>query len=247
MCRKSRVMDMRFLPAGDTALVVELGDRIDRALSERVLRLSRRVRDAAPDGMVEAVPTFRSLLLHYDPLVTSSATLIAALRTIVATDEGALGRRRLWRVPACYAPSCAPDLDEVARCTGLSTDEVVARHADTQFYVYMIGFTPGYAYMGDLPGDLQLPRRVDPRVRVPAGSVAIASALTTIYPLESPGGWHLIGATPIRLFDPGWEQPSLFAPGDAVRFEPVGLAEYEAIGAAVANNTYAPHSEEIDR
>jgi KipI family sensor histidine kinase inhibitor len=110
----------------------------------------------------------------------------------------------------------------------------------------MIGFTPGCPYMGDLPAELHLPRRVDPRMRVPTGSIAIAAALSIIYPVESPGGWHLIGATPVRLFDPKWEKPSLLAPGDAVRFEPVGFAEYEAIRAAALADRYRPVSEEIN-
>jgi KipI family sensor histidine kinase inhibitor len=238
-------MDVRFLPAGDSALVVEFGDRIDRALSERVLALSRRIRAAAVDGIVETVPTFRSLLVHYDSLRTNGARLVAALQCLLGADERTVERRRRWRVPACYARDCAPDLDEVASRCGLTTCEVVARHAATQFYVYMIGFTPGYPYMGDLPSELHLPRRVDPRVRVPSGSVAIASALTTIYPLESPGGWHLIGATPIRLFDPGAPEPSLFAAGDLVRFEPIDVSEYEAIRAAVARNAYTVPCEDV--
>jgi len=239
------MMDVRFLPAGDTALVVELGDRVDRALSERVLGLSRRIRDAALDGVVETVPTFRSLLLHYDPGITSGAELIEAVRALLGADQSRRRQRRRWRIPACYAASCAPDLEEVAQRAGLSADAVVARHSGTPFYVYMIGFVPGYAYMGDLPGELQLPRRADPRVRVPPGSIAIAQALTTIYPLESPGGWHLIGATPIRLFDPAWEQPSLLAPGDEVRFDPVPLDKYEAIRVAVAAGACTLRSEEI--
>jgi inhibitor of KinA len=238
-------MDVRFLSAADGALVVEFGDRIDRALSERVLALSGRIRAAALAGVIETVPTFRSLLVHYDPLRTSGARLIASLQSLLGADAPTIGRRRLWRVPACYAPDVAPDLEEVASRCGLTTGDVVARHAATQFYVYMIGFTPGYPYMGDLPSELHLPRRVDPRVRVPSGSVAIASALTTIYPLESPGGWHLIGATPIRLFDPGAPEPSLFAAGDLVRFEPIDLDGYEAIGAAVARNAYAVPCEDV--
>jgi KipI family sensor histidine kinase inhibitor len=238
--------DVRFLPAGDTALVVEFGDRIDQALSERVLLLSARLRAAPPVGLVETVPTFRSLMVHYDPRETDGATLLAAVKDAVQQAGNMTWRRRRWRFPACYEPDCAPDLAWVAEQTGLTGAEVVRRHAATQFRVYMIGFTPGFPYMGGLPPELNLPRRTDPRIRVPAGSIAIASGMTAIYPVESPGGWHLIGSTPVRLFDPQWEQPSLLAPGDAVRFEPVGRAEYEDIRTAVADNRYVPVSEEID-
>ncbi|MPZ55981.1 MAG: 5-oxoprolinase subunit PxpB [Rhizobiales bacterium] len=237
---------MRFIAAGDTAVVVEFGGRIDRALSARVLQLARQVRAAPPAGVIEVVPTFRSLLVHYDPLATSGKNVVASLRALTASG-GDKGRpRRRWIIPACYAPELAPDLAEVAERTGLGADEVVARHARTLFHVYMIGFSPGHPYMGDLPAELALPRRNDPRLRVPAGSIAIASTLSVIHPAENPSGWHVIGATPIRLFDACWERPSLLAPGDAVRFDPIGLPEYEAIRTAASAGTYLPVGEEIE-
>jgi inhibitor of KinA len=235
----------RFVPAGDTAVVVEFGDVIDRALSAEVLRFSDRIRAANIEGLIETVPTIRSVLVHYDPLITSGSVVTEKLGALIGMGDVSVRRRKRWRIPVCYARSCGPDLAEVAERTGLSPDEVVAQHAQTQFHVYMIGFVPGYAYMGDLPKELQLPRRTDPRVRVPPGSVAIAAEMTTIYPIESPGGWHLIGATSIRLFDPAWDRPSLLGPGDAVCFEPIDLTEYQAIQAAVANNTYMLASEEL--
>lgn len=238
-------MDPRFLRAGDTALVVEFGDRTDRVLSDAVLQLSGRVRHAQLPGVIETVPTFRSLLVHYDPTATCGANLIEALRALVHAPKAEAARGRLWHVPACYAPECAPDLEEVATRTRLSSDEVVRLHSQTQFHVYMIGFAPGFPYMGDLDPRLSLPRRVDPRVRVPPGSIAIASTMSAIYPIESPGGWHLIGRTPIRLFNPNWERPSLLAPGDALRCEPIGLSEYQRVKAAVDADDYSLTFEEI--
>jgi inhibitor of KinA len=126
----------------------------------------------------------------------------------------------------------------VAAQTGLAAEAVVALHAATRYHVYMVGFLPGYPYMGDLPAQLVLPRRADPRVRVPPGAVAIATAMTAIYPLESPGGWHLIGTTPIRIFDARWPVPALFAPGDAVRFEPVDQPEFDDLAARIARGAY---------
>ena len=236
---------MRFLPAGDTAVVVEFGDRVDRTLSDEVLRLARQLRAAPPPGVVEVVPTFRSLLVHYDPLVTSGSDVIAAIRGGTGEPGGEARPRRRWTIPACYAPQFALDLAEVGEQTGLAAEEVVARHVQTPFHVYMIGFSPGHPYLGDLPEELSLPRRVDPRLRVPAGSIAIASTLSVIHPTENPSGWHVIGATPICLFGVQWEQPSLLAPGDAVRFEPIGISEFEAIRSAVAADEYRPVSEEI--
>lgn len=238
-------MTVRFLPAGDTALIVEFGDHIERALSDRVLWLSERIGGLALPGVVETVPTFRSLAVHYDPRATSAETLVPAIEALLDEPPRSSQAGRLWHVPACYDERCAPDLADVAARTRLTTEEVVALHAGTLFHVYMVGFLPGLPYMGDLPPELVLPRRKDPRVRVPAGSVAIAMAQSVIYPLESPGGWHLIGATPIRLFDPGWPRPALLGPGDAVRFEPIAFSEYQALERAVAAGAYTVASEAL--
>jgi inhibitor of KinA len=232
------VTGVRFLPAGDKALVVEFGETIERAMSERVLRLAERLKELRLQGVIETLPTFRSLLVRYDPLQTSGAALEKEIEAHLADEGGAQQQRRLWQIPACYDKRCAPDLDEVAERTGLTSEEVVARHSGTRFLVYVVGFAAGFPYMGDLPPELVLPRRADPRVRVPAGSIAMATTLTGIYPLESPGGWHLIGASPIRLFDPAWERPALLRPGDFAKFEPVDFAEYERIRAAVDRNEY---------
>jgi KipI family sensor histidine kinase inhibitor len=237
---------VRFLPAGDTAIVVELGNAIDRALSERVLALAQALRLAAPLGLVEVVPTFRSLLVHYDPRFTSGKDVMAAIRALTDANHRVARPKRRWTIPACYAPELAPDLAEVAERTGLTTEAVVTRHAETEFHIYMIGFAPGHPYMGDLPADLALPRRAEPRLRVPAGSIAVASTLSVIHPVENPTGWHVIGATPVRLFDPSWEQPSLMAPGDAVRFEPVSLGEFTAIRNAIEAKAFTPVSERIE-
>ncbi|HEV7394726.1 MAG TPA: 5-oxoprolinase subunit PxpB [Burkholderiales bacterium] len=240
-------MNVRFLISGDTALVVEFGDRIDRALNDRVLRLSALLRASSTPGIVETVPTFRSLMVLFDPLLTDSASLTSAIRDLLDHDGAAARTRaKLWRIPACYATSHAPDLAEVAQRTGLTAQDVIRRHVETCFHVYMIGFVPGFPYMGDLPEPLVLPRRTDPRVKVPAGSIAIATNMTAIYPVESPGGWHLIGATPIRLFDDMRSaQPALLSPGDKVRFESITAAEFDEIRAAVAADAYQVACEQV--
>lgn len=238
-------MDVRFLSAGDTALVVEFGDRIERGLSEAVLRLASRIRAAAVAGVVETVPSYRSLMVHYDPLRTGYQVLADTLGNLLDGGGAAAPSGRRWRLPACYEAPHAPDLAEVAGRTAMPAADVVRLHAGTEFHVYMLGFVPGYPYMGDLPGALVLPRRADPRVRVPPGSIAIASTMTAIYPIESPGGWHLIGATPVRLFDPGRERPALLAPGDKVCFEPVDLARFDELRRASAAGDYLPDSERI--
>jgi len=238
-------MNPRFLVSGDTAVVVEFGNRVDRALSERVLTLSARVRASDIPGVLETVPTYRSLMVLHDPLVLDSATLIEKLEHLVEAQDSTAKETRLWRIPACYAPIHAPDLEQVAQRSGLAEQEVVRLHSETVFHVYMLGFVPGFPYMGDLPQALALPRRTDPRVKVPAGSIAIAAGQTAIYPVESPGGWHLIGATPVRLFDMRSPRPALLSPGDKVRFVPVSSAEFEDIRAAVAADTYRVPCETI--
>ena len=231
-------MTVRFLPSGDTAIVAEFGDRIDRTLNQRVLRLNAAVRARPIRGVVETLPTFRSLMVHYDPLLTSSADVVSALRHIIDDGESSAGPVTLWRIPACYEGQHAPDLEEVAGRAHLPPEEVIRLHSTTRYQVYMIGFSPGFPYMGDVPEPLALPRRTDPRVRVPAGAIAIAAGMTAIYPVESPGGWHLIGATPVRLFDLSWPQPALLAPGDSVCFEPVDSREFDRIRAAIAAGAY---------
>jgi len=238
-------MTVRFLSAGDRALVVEFGDRVDRALSDDVLRLDASLRSTGLAGVVETVPTFRSLMVHYDPLVTSRAELEQAIAALLDRRSGLCRDATLWRVPVCYEGEFAPDLAEVARLTELTPREVVGLHSAVRYHVYMLGFLPGFPYLGDLPPQLALPRRADPRVRVPAGSVSIATTLTAIYPYESPGGWHLIGATPIRLFDPERPRPALLAPGDIVRFEPIDPASFASIKKAADSGDYRVASEPI--
>jgi inhibitor of KinA len=196
------------------------------------------LRAEPPRGVVETVPTFRSLMVHYDPLVTSRDALESAIRGRIGRQEERPRAARLWQVPVCYEGAFAPDLPEVAARLALSPAEVVGLHSETQYHVYMLGFLPGFPYLGDLPERLALPRRADPRLSVPAGSVAIALTLTAIYPYESPGGWHLIGATPIRLFDAARARPTLLLPGDAVRFEPIAPARFAALREAVAASDY---------
>jgi inhibitor of KinA len=234
--------DYKVLPAGDTALVIEFGDAIDRRLNTQVLALAKRLKELRLDGMIESVPTFRSLMVHYDPLVLPAATLaarIAELMPALQTEEDA---GRLWRLPACYDARLAPDLDDVAARTGLTPAQVIERHSGVTYHVYMLGFLPGQAYMGDVPAELALARRPTPRPKIPAGTVAITATMTSIFPLETPCGWHLIGRSPVRLWESGPTAGALLAPGDKVIFTPVSLREYERLAAKVAEGalTIAP-------
>ena len=225
---------MRLLAAGDTALVAELGDTVDREVNGRVLALAGRIEAARLAGVVELVPTFRSVMIHYDPLATTAAALAEHVAALAQDLEAALIPGRDIELPACYEGDLAPDLEHVARTCRLDPAEVVALHAAVTYRVYCLGFLPGYPYMGETDPRLRLPRRESPRVRVPMGSVCIAVGQTGIYSLESPGGWHLIARTPVRLFDLRRGAPVLLAPGDRVRFRPVSRAEHDALEAAAA-------------
>jgi KipI family sensor histidine kinase inhibitor len=228
----------RILACGDTALTIEFGEAIDRHVSALVLALAYRMDRQAIAGVVELVPTFRSLMVHYDPMLLPQAELIRRLVPLLAGLEVAQEAGRRWRIPACYHESLAPDLNEVANRTELTPSNVVELHSATTFHVYMVGFLPGYPYMGDLPPELILPRREDPRTAVPPGSVAIATTQTAVYTLESPGGWHLIGRTPAPLWDARQARPAMLAAGDKVVFEPVSVIDYESMLARAASGEF---------
>lgn len=225
----------RLKPAGDTALIVEFGDQIDRDVNDAVLTLARDLEAAELDGVMEIAPTFRSLAIYYEPLRLPLADLSQAVDRLCNRARRGPKPGRFWRLPVCYDRSLAPDLEAVAAATGLTTDQVVERHSAETYHVYMLGFLPGQAYLGDLVKELELPRLPTPRPRIAAGSVAIAMAMTCIFPQETPCGWHLIGASPIPLWRIGRDAQPLLQPGDKVRFDPVSLPEYDH-WKAIANN-----------
>ena len=222
----------RFLLSGEAALTVELGETVDRRISAKVLRLHRHLRAHPLHGMGETLPAFCSLMVRFDPRQTGPEALQEALAGIIGGMSDAPLPSRKWIVPVCYAPEMGLDIAEVAERCGLTADEVIARQSGATYYVYMLGFLPGHPYLGDLPEALRLPRRKEPRTRVPRGSLAIATSFAVIYPFDCPGGWNIIGRTPVSLFDAGRAEPALLAPGDEVRFEPVSPAQFEALAAA---------------
>jgi inhibitor of KinA len=226
----------KVLTAGDTALVIEFGDAVDRELSAWVLALARRLNEACVSGVVETVPTFRSLMVYYDPIELPAARLIGQIEALMEGVEPTRAAGRLWRLPVCYDGDLAPDLDDVAARTGLTRASVIDRHADVTYHVYMLGFLPGLAYLGDVAPELVLPRRDVPRLRIPAGSVGIGMAMTCIFPRESPCGLHLLGHSPVPLWRPqkGADAAALLTPGDRVRFSPIARHEHDEMVAAAA-------------
>jgi inhibitor of KinA len=227
------MLEYRVLPAGDTALIVEFDDRIDRELNAAVLALAHGLDAERIPGIIETVPTFRSLMVHYEPLVLSASALIACIdgRMRNLTANTSVGH--LWHLPVCYDPSLAIDLDEVARRTSFSAQQIVERHSAPTYHVYMLGFLPGQAYMGEVAAELALDRLETPRTRIPAGSLAIAATMSCVFPLQTPCGWHVIGRCPVPLWDHG-RATALLAPGDKVRFVPVSVREYERLASGVS-------------
>jgi KipI family sensor histidine kinase inhibitor len=220
-------MDPSIRLMGDRGLLVELGSGIDPAVNRRVLRLHRLLRQENPCGVVESVPAYASLLVVYDPLQATPEALKRHLLDLCRSSDEAVQAvpHKTLEIPVAYGGEDGPDLDQVAAYHGLSPEAVVRLHSGTVYRVYMIGFTPGFPYMGELPEALETPRRETPRTHIPKGSVAIAQRQTGIYPVESPGGWQIIGRTPVELFDPRLEQPSLLTMGDKVRFIPISAQE----------------------
>jgi inhibitor of KinA len=231
----------KVLIAGDTGLVIEFGDGVDRQLSAWVLALARRLNEARIEGVTETVPTFRSLMVYYDPIVLASAALVARIVELMEGVRTTKQAGRLWQLPVCYDSELAPDLGDVAARTGLTCAAVVERHAAVVYHVYMLGFLPSLAYLGDVPEALALPRREVPRIRIPAGSVAIAMSMSCIFPRETPCGLHLIGRSPVTLWRQrtGTEFGALLAPGDRVIFAPISLREYEDMHAKAAAGNLA--------
>jgi inhibitor of KinA len=215
-------MTPRLLELGDAALTLELGERIDPAINARVMAARDVIAVANIEGIADIVPTYRSLTVHFDPLHTDRAALVQQLLAAAdAQQDSALAGRR-WELPVRFGGDDGPDLDYVATTTGRSAAEIIATLCSLELRVYLIGFLPGFPYMGDLPDWLRLPRRATPRTAVPANSVAIAGQQAAVYPWQSPGGWHLLGRTTVPLFDAtNAERPALLAPGDTVRFVPI--------------------------
>jgi len=230
----------RVLTAGEAGLVVEFSDRVDHRanlaarLLDRLLAEALEEQRVPPRAIRGTVVTYRSLLVLFEPLCVRHGPFRALVTDLAgrAADEArrpdhtAVVRGRLWEIPVCYEDDLAPDLSDVAELTGLGTAEVVRLHCDTEYLVYMLGFQIGYPYLASLPPQLRVPRLAKPRLKTPEGAVAIAGELTGIYSLASPGGWRVLGTTPVPLWDLSWASPTLLEAGDRVRFVPVDRAEF---------------------
>jgi inhibitor of KinA len=223
------------------ALSVELGDEISPEINTRVRALEYLIQSKGVAGVVETVPSFRSLLVYYDPARTDFDGLRTTLGALAEQSNAAvLPPARRVELPCCYDPELGLDLVAAAERLRLTPDELVRLHAGADYLVYFVGFTPGLPYMAGVPERIRLPRLETPRVKVPAGSVGLGGAQFCIYSVESPGGYWLLGRTPARLYDPEAAEPTLLRPGDRVRMRVIDRAEYDAIAARVQAHTWQP-------
>lgn len=235
------------LPLGDSAWTVEFGEAIAPALHARVIGLNAAIEAACATGelagIVDRVPTFRSLTVHYDPFATDGEALGRQLLSLAEGAGSASSAGRHWRLPVCFDADLAPDLERLATAKGMAPEAVIDLLTATTFRVYMIGFMPGFPYMGGLPPELAMPRLASPRKAVPARSLAVTGEMCAVYPWESPGGWNLLGRTPVSLFDAADEAaPALLESGDQVRWQAVSRAECEHIEHGLASGSLSRRS-----
>lgn len=217
-----------FRITGDCGLLVEYGDTIDPAVNQKVRSMTIAVKKNMPAGVIEIIPSYRSILIYYDPLITKPL-LIKEILTDLENGllEIEIPPPKVVEIPVCYGGEYGPDIEYVARSHKLTIEEVVTLHSEPKYLIYMVGFTPGFPFLGGLPEVLHTPRLETPRTLVPEGSVGIANNQTGVYPIASPGGWQLIGRTPLKLFSSERENPILYQAGDKIRFKPISINEYQ--------------------
>jgi inhibitor of KinA len=223
-------------PLGDSTVVIQLGDAIEIDTHEKVKKVTSLLEKNPQEWLVEIIPAFTTVTLYYDPMTVLQEKnkelpyegICSILADLLSDDfENVSASHRVMEIPVCYGGQYGPDLEEVAQIHGLSPEEVISKHTNGDYLVYMIGFAPGFPYVGGLDPDLATPRRKSPRLKIPAGSVGIAGDQTGVYPIETPGGWQLIGRTPLPLFQPDKDTPSLLQAGDRIKFVSISEDEFK--------------------
>lgn len=229
----------RILAAGDCSIVVEFGNEISDEINERITGFYQGVKSNRIAGVTEAIPTFRSVLLNYDPRIISYKQLVSEVTSRLANVKThGRGAKRIVEIPVCYGGEYGPDLSFVAEHAGLSEQEVIDIHTSKEYLIYMLGFQPGFPYLGGLDPRLFTPRLTSPRVQIPAGSVGIGGEQTGLYPVASPAGWQIIGTTPVKAYNP-YRNPTIpYEAGDYIHFYPITADQFKEIAMIEEENEY---------
>lgn len=231
--------DIRILTAGDSALLIEFGKDINPETNRKITALVQLMREQHIEGIVDVIPAFCSLLINYDPRVLSYEELKERMEHLLKMEtKTEATRKRIFEIPVCYGGEYGPDIENIAEHAGLSVEEVIKIHSSKDYLIYMLGFLPGFTYLGGLDERIHTPRLASPRLKIRAGSVGIGGSQTGIYPLDSPGGWQLMGMTPVRTYDPERQTPILVEAGDYIRFIPIDEEEFLCIQELVEKGEY---------
>ncbi len=231
---------MRFLKAGDSALIVELGNEISPIINYKLKKITDYLDSLKHKAIKDLLPTYRSIIVYYDPMILSFDELKNMVeQNCTADDDSILSvQKEIIEVPVLYGGEYGPDIENIASHNNLSVEEVIKIHTSGEYLVYMLGFTPGFPYLGGMDKRIATPRLTTPRTKIPAGSVGIAGEQTGLYPIESPGGWQLLGRTPLNFFDPMKENPFIVTSGQYIKFTAISKKEYDEITEQVKNGTY---------
>lgn len=230
---------IKLLTAGDSSILLQFGNTIDPAINRKISATVQLMREQHINGVTDVIPAFCSLLINYDPRVISYEQIKRRMEALVKIDVSAgVTRKRVFEIPVCYGGEFGPDIQNIADHAGLSVEEVIQIHTSRDYLIYMLGFLPGFTYLGGLDERIHTPRLANPRIRIPAGSVGIGGSQTGIYPMDSPGGWQLMGLTPVKTYDPDREVPILVEAGDYIRFVAIDEDEFHRIKELVDKNEY---------
>ena len=242
------MQNIRILTAGDSSILIEFGKEINPEINGKITSLVQLMKEQHIEGVVDMIPAFCTLLVNYDPRVITYEEIRDRMEKLLKIETRASeSRRRVYEIPVCYGGEYGPDIENIAEHAGLSVEEVIRIHSSRDYLIYMLGFLPGFCYLGGLDERIHTPRLANPRIKINAGSVGIGGSQTGIYPLDSPGGWQLMGMTPVKTYDPEREVPILVEAGDYIRFVPVDESEYKRVKELVERGEYqcVVHEEEV--